>query len=212
MRRCSHQTSPAELACIGKLFAALFPYDSTERKRCKVWTVTGLTFLMICSMILLITTSRAASVNPKNLVLARRDWAMSRHVSIVRNNDSEWHFGWSRLVPEIPSAFSLPHFYKSDKSLLEEYIGLEPDENKHRSFFVLSRVSRIINPIVEKASYMLEFAASWSSTQGQSSAPVQLIKRRSPLLRWNRKIQLQGAPAGMDWMCEYCSYHIGTQL
>lgn len=89
MRRCSHQTSPAELACIGKLFAALFPYDSTERKRCKAWTVTGLTFLMICSMILLITTSRAASVNPKNLVLARRDWAMSRHVSIVRNNDSE---------------------------------------------------------------------------------------------------------------------------
>lgn len=45
------------------------------------------------------------------------------------------------MISDIPTSVSLPHFYNSDKTLLNEVDGLNPDKLKHESIIIMQPVS-----------------------------------------------------------------------
>lgn len=48
------------------------------------------------------------------------------------------------LHTDAPVYLSFPHFYEADPVLLEPFIGLKPDKEKHETYFKIQPVSNIV--------------------------------------------------------------------
>lgn len=47
------------------------------------------------------------------------------------------------VIVDIPAAVSLPHFYNSDPSLVNEVEGINPVKEKHESIIIMQPVSAV---------------------------------------------------------------------
>ena len=51
------------------------------------------------------------------------------------------------VSPDPPVVLSPPHFYQSDKSLLEAVHGLNPEKSKHETYVDIEPVSRVVQQV-----------------------------------------------------------------
>lgn len=60
------------------------------------------------------------------------------YVAFFEQNQESWSHSF--LIPAIPIAVSLPHFYKSDPRLADEIEGMKPEQEKHETIVQIEPV------------------------------------------------------------------------